>query len=123
MDHIDIFVRTSSTTSTLSTSTVCFVTDAAAPTTCKKRKRSLVLESAGDVDTDSDVEITPSRADTDGGEGEVDVEGSPKEGRLANNLLYWVTTTSTSTFTSYTATSTIGSVECTPPGKTIELCG
>ena len=38
-------------------------------------------------------------------------------------LLYWMTTTSTSTTTSYTATSTIASLECTPSGYTINACG
>ena len=111
-----IFVRTSSTTSTLSTNTVCFVSTDTAPVTCKKRKRSLVIKE-GAEGADSGVEINPSKTDIEG------LEGSQKEGRLANNLLYWVTTTTTSTFTSYTATITIASVACTPAGSTLELCG
>ena len=78
-----------------------------------------MVEGAEDVDTE--VEITPSKVATDGVEGEL--EGTQKTGRLANGLLYWVTTTSTSTLTSYTATLTIGSLQCTPAGNTLELCG
>ena len=46
------------------------------------------------------------------------VENSMK--REAKALLYWVTTTST--FTWYTSTSTIATVECTPSGFTISRC-
>ena len=38
----DQYVSTSSTTSTISTSTICFVTSDAAPTTCKRRRRAVV---------------------------------------------------------------------------------
>ena len=40
--------------------------------------------------------------------------------REAKALLYWVTTTST--FTWYTSTSTIATIECTPSGFTISQC-
>ena len=42
-----------------------------------------------------------------------------REGRF---LLYWATTTLTSTSTTYTGTSTIASLECTPPSFTISSC-
>ena len=42
-----------------------------------------------------------------------------REGRF---LLYWATTTLTSTSTSYTGTSTIASLECTPSSYTISSC-
>jgi hypothetical protein len=38
----DQYVSTSSTTSTISTSTICFVTSNAAPTECKRRRRAVV---------------------------------------------------------------------------------
>jgi hypothetical protein len=41
--------------------------------------------------------------------------------RDAKFLVYWATSTSTST--SYTATSTIATVECTPASFTISVCG
>ena len=79
----------------------------------------MVVEGA--EDEGRDVEITPSKAETDY-EGGLEVEGSQKEGRLANGLLYWVTTTTTSTLTSYTQTITIATVECTPAGSTLGGC-
>ena len=42
-----------------------------------------------------------------------------REGRF---LLYWATTTLTSTSTTYTGTSTIASLECTPSSFTISSC-
>ena len=40
--------------------------------------------------------------------------------REARAMLYWVTTTST--FTWYTSTSTIATIECTPSGFTVSRC-
>ena len=54
----DQYVSTSSTTSTISTSTICFVTSNAAPTTCKRRRRAVVEDNPveeGDVE-----DINPS---------------------------------------------------------------
>ena len=60
------------------------------------------------------------------------------EKRKGKALLYWMTSTSTSTLFSYTATTTLGlfyflqhsdlmnilgTVECTPSGFTISACG
>ena len=43
-------------------------------------------------------------------------EGSLRDGRF---VLYWATSTSTS----YTSTSTLASLACTPSGFTLSLCG
>ena len=43
-------------------------------------------------------------------------EGSLRDGRF---VLYWATSTSTS----YTSTSTLASLECTPSGFSLSLCG
>ena len=48
-----------------------------------------------------------------------DMEEDPMK-RKAKALLYWMTTTST--FTWYTSTSTIATIECTPSGFTISRC-
>ena len=48
-----------------------------------------------------------------------DMEEDPMK-RKAKALLYWMTTTST--FTWYTSTSTIASIECTPSGFTMAQC-
>merc|ERR1711935_877204 len=91
-------VSTAATTSTLSTNTVCFTTGAAAATTCAKRRRAISIEGLGEL-------------------------ASQREGRLANGLLYWITTTTTSTLTSFTSTVTIATLECTPAGSTLSVCG
>ena len=44
------------------------------------------------------------------------------EDRKAKFLLYWMTTTSTSTTTTYTSTTTLYSLSCTPSGFTISNC-
>ena len=48
-------------------------------------------------------------------------EASSNANRDGRFLLYWITTTSISTSTSFTTTYTISSVACTPPGA--NLCG
>ena len=55
-----------------------------------------------------------------------DIESSQKDldeddVRDAKFLLYWATTSSTST--SYTSTSTIATINCTPASFTISECG
>ena len=42
--------------------------------------------------------------------------------REARFLLYWATSTSYTTSTCYTGTSTLASLECTPPSFTISAC-
>ena len=44
------------------------------------------------------------------------------EAREERFLNYWMTTTVTWTYTSYTATSSIASVYCTPPTWTDQMC-
>ena len=45
---------------------------------------------------------------------------SDRDGRF---LLYWLTTTSTSTTTIYTGTSSLATLDCTPGGYTLNACG
>ena len=49
-----------------------------------------------------------------------DVIEDHSTGREARALLYWMTTTST--FTWYTSTSTIATIECTPSGFSVSSC-
>merc|ERR1711935_392144 len=105
-------VSTQATTSTLSTNTVCFTTGAAAATTCAKRRRAISIEGLGELASQGQIE--PS---------EVEPSSSQREGRLANGLLYWITTTSTSTLSSFTSTVSIATLECTPAGSTLSVCG
>merc|ERR1712014_104298 len=115
------FVSSSSTTSSFSTSTVCFVSTATGFTTCKKRKRRNIL---ADAIADEEVNIQPDspmekeETDTEIESGAEDVETSRRDGRF---LLYWLTTTSTTTI--FTATGTIATLACTPAGYTLSACG
>merc|ERR1719145_540667 len=119
----------STTTSTLSTTTTC----------SGKKKRAIFTNP--DTGEDSHLEIAPKRV-----ERELKIDEEPKEEgtaekaadvsvdeiasgqkedtqniRDAKFLLYWAT--STSTTTTYTATSTIATVNCTPASFTISVCG
>ena len=52
--------------------------------------------------------------------GLIDASGNDRKGKF---LLYWKTTTLTSTTTSFSSTTTLGTLECTPSGFTLSLCG
>merc|ERR1712012_936374 len=110
------YVTTTSSTSTLSTATFCYQSTNAALATCgKRRRRSNVLESYSPTAE----EIKPHRIGED-----FDIESSIKDqtpSREGKFLVYWLTTTSTST--AYTATSTIASLGCTPSGFPLSACG
>ena len=132
------------TVSTVSTSTVCFVTAAAAA--CTRKKRNIVQ---GDynyfnycsftgnhytfhlddvVIHQSNLEIHPQRVidsieDKEDDDQEEITSGLKTGGeRLPRffNLLYYATSTSTST--SFTGTSTLATLECTPSGYTLSAC-
>ena len=103
------FVSTSATTSTLQTASICFVSSATLAA-CTGRKRRAI---ATDELSFKDVELEPSRKEQESPA----IEGS-REGRF---LLYWITTTSISTSTSFTTTYTVSSIVCTPAGA--NLCG
>merc|ERR1712154_234164 len=117
------FVSSSSTTSSFSTSTVCFVSTATGFTTCKKRKRRNILADA--IENYEKVDIQPDSpfdkvSDAELESGSEDPATSRRDGRF---LLYWLTTTSTSTTTIFTATGTIATLACTPAGYTLSACG
>ena len=107
------FVSTSSTTSTLSTGTVCYITTGTVSTCTGRKRRAISFDGAS-----SDVsELRPSQL-------KEDVQSSKKDGRLDREgrfLLYWITTTSISTSTSFTTTFSVFSVSCTPSGAS--ACG
>merc|ERR1719410_3395577 len=107
------YVTTKSSTSTLSTFSICFVSSDAAPVTCKRRKKRAGLNSDPIIDQESD--ITPSEVQS-GLENE-------QEERNARFLVYWLTTTSPSFSTVYSATSTLASLKCTPANFPYALCG
>ena len=50
---------------------------------------------------------------------ELDIEGAEREGKVFN---YFMTATKTTTYYSYTATSTLASLLCTPEGWSMPAC-
>ena len=96
-------------------------------TTCKRKKRSNFID---DAPSNTEIElIAPNPvskfADEDVAEISkvVDVSSSKDiDEREAKFLNYWMTTTIISTFTSFTATSSLASLACTPIGYTGAGC-
>merc|ERR1719445_577361 len=111
------YVSTSSSTTTISTITVCFsTTSVASLTQCKKKRRRSILDEAIPGADDLNKDISPQRTEI---EESRDFEmASPEDAaqRDPRFLLYWITTTTTSTTTTYTQTSTVQSIVCTPQG-------
>merc|ERR1711936_1426367 len=108
---------------TISTTTYCYVSNAAKA--CKRKKRALSyadtiqpLEHREEI-SGSSVSGSLEEEDADLLSGEAD----SAQYRDPRFLLYWMTTTSTSTTTSFTATTSIGTLDCTPSGFTISACG
>merc|ERR1712020_244814 len=110
------FVSTSATTSTLQTLSICYVSTAA-PSACSGRKRrSISLD-----EMEPEGAVQPSTINREVNGEPLQDEASSIANREGRFLLYWITTTSISTSTSFTTTYTISSVACTPPGG--NLCG
>merc|ERR1712024_77790 len=106
------FVSSASTTTTILTDIACYVSTSANPaipiTTCK-RKRSILTEGVDHLP-----DFQPSQVESG-------LDDTASEERQGKFLLYWLTTTSTSTTSSFTKTLTIASVICTPSGAS--FCG
>merc|ERR1719483_275708 len=110
-------VSSTTSTTTLSTSTVCFVQSVTAQAllTCKKRKRSININSIPSGSYDSEIQPHSSlRSSSD-----IETGMDDREGKF---LKYWITTTITSSTTSITATSSLASLICTPAGYTLSGC-
>merc|ERR1739838_453361 len=105
------FVSTSATTSTLQTASVCYVSSSTLATCTGRKRRTISLdgmepEGAVQPSTFKEESVASSKV------------GESREGRF---LLYWITTTSISTSTSFTTTFSVSSALCTPAGAGI--CG
>jgi len=100
------FVSTSATTSVLQTASICYMTTNAAAVSCTGRKRRAIT-----TFSEMETEVQPKQDEVDSSLQEAESGG--RDGRF---LLYWITTTSISTSTSYTITYSVSSVACTPPG-------
>merc|ERR1711983_652438 len=108
------FVSTSATTTTLQTLSVCYMSSSSI-TTCTGRRRAINVGGGLSLQDGASVELEPSLRKQEAYPPGID--GS-REGRF---LLYWITTTSISTSTSFTTTYSISSALCTAPGSNI--CG
>ena len=105
-------VSSSTSLSTISTSTYCYATNTAVTAACgKRRKRAIKYMEEEEKD------VSPSNVH-ELESGEMD----PTTGRFPRFVMYWMTTTSTSYTTSFTATTTLSKLECTPSGFTISAC-
>jgi len=118
------YVSTTTTTSTWFGSTICFASTTTTLGTCGKRKRRAI--NLSDSDPDYTPKIEPSALSD---EAEDNLEDSPlvepsqdENGRKGRFLVYWMTTTSVSTSSSYTTTLTVASLTCTPSSFAFSLC-
>merc|ERR1711890_57570 len=110
------YVSTSASTTVISTAALCYISSDTAPLQCPGRKKRRVV-----VDGETGLMVQPSQSGVETLESEDDralIENSPHMERGGRLLLYWITTTSISSTTSYTTTWSISAVTCTPPGQT-----
>ena len=86
----------------------------------RRKKRALVSDTKS---APSDlIEATPKYNDEDimeDNDSEPELDGTERDAKIFN---YFMTATKTTTFTSYTATSTLASILCTPEGWTMPAC-
>ena len=110
------FVSTSATTSTLQTASICYVSSATIATCTGRKRRTISLDG---VEPEGAVQPSTFKREVDSVQEETNSKANERrEGRF---LLYWITTTSISTSTSFTTTFTVSSALCTPAGASI--CG
>ena len=94
---------------------ICYVSFTSISTCSGKKKSAINLDGKLSPKDAAPVELEPSQREQDASAAAID--GS-REGRF---LLYWITTTSISTSTSFTTTYSVSSALCTAPGS--NLCG
>ena len=109
------FVSTSATTTTLQTLSICYVSSSSVTTCSGRKRRAITMDGDMSLKDAASVELEPSQREQDASAPAID--GS-REGRF---LLYWITTTSISTSTSFTTTYSVSSALCTAPGSNV--CG
>merc|ERR1712203_1137770 len=114
------WVYTETTTSTVVTSSQCYLTVGALVACGRRKKRRSFIENgsndlAYEISPDTMVEddLMSSSKDPD------QVTGEMRDGRL---LLYWMTTTSVFTTSSFTDVQTVASITCTPNGFSMDDC-
>merc|ERR1712126_691744 len=100
-------VSTSSTTLTVSTASICYMSDGSNPfKDCTARKKRRGIPTLEDME---DKILKPTRSKF-----ESDTQSDNDIGRVGRFFLYWITTTSISTTTSYTTTFKV-TAKCTFP--------
>merc|ERR1711962_22907 len=98
-------VSTSSTTKTVSTASVCYIAGSTAFKECNRKKRRSIPRVEDMEDKIGDQLRT-----------ELEYNRESDIGRVGRFFLYWITTTSISTTTTYTKTYKVSTPGCTPPG-------
>merc|ERR1711971_329498 len=118
------YVTSSSTTSTISTTTICYVTanTGVLNAACSRKKRSSLIEEHLDPDLEDIPDVSAASSDPPL-DPSYEVDRDRDTDRQARFALYWRTTTLTYSSTSYTATSTLASLHCTPSIWTYNQCG
>ena len=110
------FVSTSATTSTLQTASICYVSSATIATCTGRKRRTISLDGV-----EPEGAVHPSMFKRELASVREETNSKVNERREGRFLLYWITTTSISTSTSFTTTFTVSSALCTPAGASI--CG
>merc|ERR1712242_607223 len=103
------FVSTSATTTTLQTLSIRYVSSSSITTCTGRKRRAINMDGGMSLKEAASVELEPSQR-----ESSVPAVDGSREGRF---LLYWITTTSISTSTSFTTTFSVSSALCTAPGS------
>merc|ERR1711923_172680 len=124
------YVTTQSSTTTLTTNTICYVTLSAISTVCGRKKRFINFDPI-DGEKDISVSRTPKLAEDetpvdDLVDENIDLDGSIDRAKVTREgkfLVYWMTTTSISTITSFSSTYSLASIICTPSNYAVSECG
>eukprot|EP00096_Caligus_rogercresseyi_P009162 TRINITY_DN3060_c0_g1_i1.p1 TRINITY_DN3060_c0_g1~~TRINITY_DN3060_c0_g1_i1.p1 ORF type:complete len:167 (-),score=29.68 TRINITY_DN3060_c0_g1_i1:96-596(-) len=119
-----LLVTTSIVTSTLQTSSSCFVFMGAAPTTACSRKKRAIIDSP--IPGVVGITVTNSKPREEEKEKKA-LEVPQKEEEISGlnrlaRFLYFITTTSTQVSTTFTQTTTFTLVVCTPANLDIKMC-
>ena len=115
------------TSKTLSTTTWCFRSSNAATTACTgRRRRRVIIDQAAGLEgldiTRTNIDASNTLEDEISVEDTID-EDAEREARYLQFYFFTTTLTSTTTVaTSYTSTSTVASLICTPSGFFLSLC-
>merc|ERR1712083_60977 len=126
------YVTTQSSTTTLTTNTICWVSLSAISIVCGRKKRFINFDP---IDGEEENPISPSnlpriskeeKSVDDLADEEVDLDGSIDKAKVTREgkfLVYWMTTTSISTITSFSSTYSLASIICTPSNYAVSQCG